>query len=108
MNEIIEGLRETIIERDGTIGRLNNTIIQLQKDLSEKETQQCINKQLSNTVKIRQLEPLAKQSPEIEELLNKLKQDTAIIVERLVNANSCQTNDSNSPQSRSPDKPLRG
>jgi uncharacterized coiled-coil protein SlyX len=107
-NEVTAELREVIIERDGAIKRLHDTVAQLQKDLAEKESQQDINKQLSNTMKIRQMEPLTKQSPEIEELLNKLRQETAMIVERLVNANSCQATKSNIPSSRSPDKPLRG
>jgi DNA repair exonuclease SbcCD ATPase subunit len=107
-NEKIEELREAIMDRDGAIERLNDIINQLQKDLSDKETQQYMNKQLSNTMKIRQLEPLAKQFPEIEEFLNKLKEETAIIVERLVNANNCPATDANVPTSRTPDKLLRG
>jgi chromosome segregation ATPase len=108
VHETVAELRDAVIERDGAIERLNDVVTQLQKDLSEKETQQCINKQLSNTMKIRQLEPLAKQSPEIDELLNKLRQETAIIVERLVNANSCQAANSNVPALRLPDEPLPG
>jgi uncharacterized coiled-coil protein SlyX len=106
--EIIEGLRNAIIERDGTIERLNDKIIQLEEELSAKETQHCINKQLSNAMKIRQLEPLAKQSPEIDELLNILRQETANIVKKLEQAHNCQATNSNMPASRSPDKPLRG
>ena len=111
MNEKVEELRDAIMEKDEIIGRLNDIITQLQKDRSEKEAEDCINRQLSNTMKIRQLEPLAKHSPEIEELLNKLRQETAIIVQRLVNANAnnCQaTNSIVSASSRSPDKPFRG
>jgi hypothetical protein len=100
--------QDAVVARDGAIERLNYTISQLQKSLSEKETQISINKQLSNTIKIRQLEPLEKHSPEIGDLLNKLRQETVIIVERLVNANSRQATNSNIPASRSPDKPLRG
>jgi DNA repair exonuclease SbcCD ATPase subunit len=108
LREVAE-LRDAITKRDGEIERLNDTITQLRKDLSEKEIQDSINRQLINTMKIRQLEPLAKQSPEIEELINKLRQETALIVERLVNANSCQaTNSIISTSSRSSDKPLRG
>jgi uncharacterized protein (DUF2344 family) len=105
---MVQDPKVAVIERNGEIERLIDVITQLQKDLSEKETQQCINKQLSNTMKIRQLEPLAKQSPDVAELLDKLKQETAIIVERLVNANSSQATNSNSPATGLPDKPLRG
>jgi hypothetical protein len=99
---------ELILQKDATIKRLKGIISQLQQNLLEKETQQCISRKLSITMKIRQLEPLAKQSPEIEELLNKLRQETAITVERQVNADSCHATDSNGPASGSPDKPLRG
>jgi hypothetical protein len=54
-------------------------------------------------MKIRQLEPLAKKSSEIEELLNKLKQETANITDRLACASTCTT-----VSTRSPERVLQG
>jgi septation ring formation regulator EzrA len=79
--------------------KLREAVTQLKKNLAEKENQYCINKRLSITMKIRQLEPLAKNSSEIEELLNKLKQETANIADRLACASTCTTDSRRLPES---------
>jgi predicted RNase H-like nuclease (RuvC/YqgF family) len=101
--ETISRLRETNDEQNEEIKKLREAVTQLQKNLTEKENQHYINKRLSNTMKIQQLEPLATKSREIEELLNKLKQETANITDRLACANTCTT-----VSTRSPETVLRG
>jgi predicted RNase H-like nuclease (RuvC/YqgF family) len=101
-------LRKTIDERNAEIEKMHETITQLRKNLAEKENQHRINKQLSNRMKIRQLEPLAKKSKEIEELLNKLKQETANIAERLACGSTCQPISTNTSASSLPERMIRG
>jgi hypothetical protein len=107
-DEMILRLRGYNNERNEEIKKLHDTITQLQKDLSEKETQQYINKQLSNAMKMRQLEPLAEQSPEIMELISELRQETASIIERLADAKRCQPVQSNASASTLPGQQFRG
>jgi uncharacterized coiled-coil protein SlyX len=90
-DETISRLRETNDEQNEEIKKLREAVTQLKKNLTEKENEHYINKRLSNTMKIQQLEPLAKKSREIEELLNKLKEETANITDRLACANTCTT-----------------
>lgn len=107
--ELISSLQERIEERNGEIEQLHKTVTQLQQNLCEKENQLCINKRLVNTVKIRQLKPLAKNSPEVAELLKQLRKETATIAERLLNQN-CQINNSTVSASAfvSVSRPTRG
>lgn len=107
-DEIISCLRKTDDDRMREIEKMRQTMIQLQKKLTETENQRCINKRLSNIMKIRQLEPLAKKSAEIEELLTKIKQETADIAERLAFGSMCQPISSNAVTSRTPDRLSRG
>jgi chromosome segregation ATPase len=102
-DETISRLRETNYEQNVEIKNLREAITQLQKNLTEKENEHFINKRLSNIMKIQQLEPLAKKSREIEELLNNLKQETANITDRLACASTCTT-----VSTRSSETVLRG
>jgi predicted nucleic acid-binding Zn-ribbon protein len=107
-DELISSLRKTNDERNAEIEQMHKTITRLRQNLAEKENQHRINKQLSNRMKIRQLEPLAKKSKEIEELLNKLKQETVNIAERLAYESTCQPISTNTSESSLPERMIRG
>jgi predicted RNase H-like nuclease (RuvC/YqgF family) len=89
-------------EKNEEIEKMRHIIAQLEESLTEKEKQQAIERRLGNYMKIRQLESLAKKSVEIEELLDRLKRETAnYAAER-----TCQPESPKSPGSKLPNSPL--
>lgn len=83
--EPISRSSEKIIETDEEIKQMRDVVIQLQKKLYALESQQNIDKRLRNNMKIHQLESMVHKSLEIEELLKKLRDETANINDRLMN-----------------------
>lgn len=108
VDKIISSLRGSLADRNREIETMRETIIQLQKSLLEKENQRYISRRLSNTKKIRQLESMGADSPEIADLLNKLRQEKAIIAEHLLSGSTCQQVNSNASAPRLAKRPLRG
>jgi predicted RNase H-like nuclease (RuvC/YqgF family) len=108
-DEIISCLKDTSNEeRNAEIEKMRSTIAELQKNLTEKENQHRIERRLCNFMKIRQLEPLAKKSVDMEELLIKIRQETAFIAERVTVGNTCQPIKSTAVAANSSDRPLTG
>lgn len=107
-DEIMSHLRQTFDCGNEEIEKMRQTITQLQKNLSESENQLCINKQLSNFMKMRRLKFLAEKSVETEELLNKLKKERANIAEWLKFGRISQLVSSDAAMSKSPDRLLKG
>jgi chromosome segregation ATPase len=83
-------LDAVIKQKDRELEQLGRSRAELELSLSEKEKEHLVNKRLNNIKKIRQLETLAKKSIEIEELVNKLRHETANIADRLADRNNCQ------------------
>lgn len=79
----VQRLDECISERNAQIKTLTEENLKLTENISRLERELLVNKQLQNSMKLRQLEKLEHKSVEIERIVLKIKQETASIAEHL-------------------------